>query len=206
MGITTIRYLCNQKLNSDKLSCLQNTSLNNLISITAEIDRIVLDNIVFDETITEMMSQDKFKKCNIITGANSKEVALFLVLEKQYTLNKDQFQNKMDNYIMNSMVEVTIPMKWSMKLEYVNTSAYPKYPIDYTRDFIAMQSDQMFSCPAFSIADAYSKAGNKAYVYEDDFIANSSTLKGYGGVVHGEELYQVFGEALSNKVMYFSVM
>lgn len=203
---SSISKLCNQTLNSEKLLCLQNASVDELYTVNNEISIVVLDNIVFKSTIFEMINQGKYKQCNIITGSNSAETGLFLMIDGTGPLkNSTEFINKMDIYGINLMVNVTDAFRESIYLEYLNSTTVPSSStIDYTKLYVQITSDQIFNCQKFSLAEAYSKIGKNAYVYIDDFIPDSSKspqFQVYGGLLHGEDITQVFGQALSNKVI-----
>ena len=109
--------------------------------------------------------------------------------------------------MINDMVNYTDKYRESIYLEYFNSTVVPNSTsINYTRKYVEITSDQIFNCQKFSLAEAYSKIGKNAYVYMDDFIPDSSNFPTYGGLLHGEEISQVFGEALSNKVIFFVIV
>ena len=147
-----------------------------------------------------MISEQKYKKCNIITGSDSAENGLWLYMSGESSLDtKEDFIKNIEKVKFNDMINVTPELWQSVFLEYFNTTNVPNSSVDYTKAYIRINDDFLFTCQSFSIAEAYTQIGKNAYVYVDDFIQDAQIVK-YGGVLHGEELFQIFGQALSNKV------
>ncbi len=79
----------------------------------------------------------------------------------------------------------------------VNDTKTPTY-ISYLNH---IQSDVLFICQSFSMAETYTKNGHEVFMYKFKYRISSSPYdEVYGVAVHTDDLPHVFGEALSNKV------
>jgi carboxylesterase type B len=195
---------CAQKI--DAAIILNSTALPNKF-VRYPFDRLVIDNYVFFKSIDELVNENKFKKCNIITGYNSDEFGYFL----PYYFPLDKTPNNLNTF--NAMIQL-LQLSYNkqanpllienIKEKYFGTGnleSLDQNSIDYFRKFIQLQGDVLFVCPALDLAEVFSKSGVKAYAYEYKYRIPSSPFPiQLGNAVHTEEIYMVFGEPLSNKV------
>ena len=172
-----------------------------------QIFLLVQDNIVFNKSIDQLAESRSFKDCKILNGFNSDEWGFFITdyLEKIQLFDYNQLQNAI-NYVLHyypiypqQISDITID---SIIKQYLVPNLN-QTSINYIRYLIQIVSDKFFVCPTFQIAEIYAKSGLDAYVYEYKFRISSSTYPtSFGAAMHNDELPMVFGEPLSNKVIY----
>ncbi len=74
---------------------------------------------------------------------------------------------------------------------------------EYLDSIIQIISDMVFVCPTFELVEIYTNVSNKAYLYEHTSKISTSKIGQLFGVSHQDEIPFVFGEAISNKVIYY---
>ncbi len=178
----------------------------------------MVDNDVFTQTLDILMAQNKFKQCNIITGYNSDESAVFLV-DTYEVLGDDpkKYSNKAKNFDYQAFVK-------GMRKLFVYWPVFPYYASEHllsriidryylpiapgqkSINFLGLLSklfsDYQYVCQAYQIADAYAQKQNQVYVYEFRYKLRNSgipdDLKKYFGVTtHSDELSITFGNIVT---------
>lgn len=206
---------CNSISIEARFECAQNLTMKQLIdqtytssvTYTNNFDKLVLDNVVFNATIDNLVENNDFKSCNIITGFESDEFGFFLkdffTEEEAKNMDKQLFI-----YLLSilrlpyqpapSLVDDIITAYFNTNRTNLNLTSS-----EYLSSIIKIQSDVLFNCQSLQLAEFYTNRGNKAYVYEHDYRLASSIINQIYGVTHTEDIPFVFAEALSNKVTQY---
>ena len=160
--------------------------------------RFVIDDIVFNKSIEELARENKFKKCNIISGFVSDEYGYilplifgqgnFFNLQAVLRLNYTEFYNTL-RYIFQVSNE-TIQGIYSIYDFSNNLSQLQNQTSQfYLQKLIQIGGDSRFICPAFDISEIWTQNGLKAYVYEYKYqmelFGNYASVLGVG---HGSEI------------------
>lgn len=169
--------------------------------------------MVFNSTIDNLIKDNEFKPCNVITGYEADEFGFFipgilssLNLTEQYAknMNKELFLKLIINL---ANYEVTPSVIDNLLLAYLDTDQ-KKLNLtseEYLYYFIQIQSDLIFNCQSFQLAEIYTNRGHQAYVYKHDYRLTTSPISAIYGVTHTENIPFVFAEALSNKVNHLII-
>ena len=197
---------CAQKI--DAAIILDSTDIPKYQTDRYPFERLVIDNNVFFKSIDELVNEKQFKKCNIITGHNSDEFGYFLA--RFFPLDKTPNSLALFNKIIELLQlpynkKADLQLIQDIKEKYFGTNdleSLGQNSFDYFKKIIRIQSDVMFACPSFDLAEVFTKNGMKAYAYEYEYRIPSSIYPVHlnWSAVHTEDLYMVFGEPLSNKV------
>ncbi len=181
----------------------------------------VIDNIVFKKSIPHLTADNAFKRCNILTGHNSDEYALFL-LYIENVLGEVFIENGLENAQNFNLFKFYEFLKNTFKY-------FPIYPfespfligkifyeyftpqeiqnsdsVNLLARYSQIVSDFSFNCQAYQIASLYSRTGNSAFMYEFSYRLNSSAIPDYlsqyfGTATHADEIPVIFGQPLEDK-------
>jgi len=174
---------------------------------------LVIDNIVFNETIDTLVKKSSFKKCKIITGFNKNEMGSFIIgygllgsdsQKWEYmaqTMNYSTFFQNVNNFFH---FYPTYPNVSSQNVTKAIVDAYlPTNQTSITTYYPYLDrigTDFVFACQSFQLSEIYSKLKNDVYFYEFDYRISSTIYPEIVGTVHTDELTIVFDELSANKV------
>ena len=175
-----------------------------------------IDNIIFNQSINQIINSGQIKKCKIITGYNSDEFGLFLfaydIANQANNYGTSGFNFSQFLYWVNKQIFYfpSYPLKPSQNFvknlvaEYFKTTLIPFNLLSpvYINYFNQLMSDFWFVCQSFQFAEIHSNMNLDAYVYEFTYRGSKTWLPSYLGVAtHADELVYTFGLPLSNKVI-----
>ena len=173
------KYLDNNK----QLICAKNLSID-VLSSDKTLNSLVIDNIVFEDSIDKLLENSKFKNCNIIAGYNSREFystlehifpdlldvlnidydVLKTVIKYYFTIHGHPIENGLIKEILQ---KYQIPMVEYNKLKYM---VYANQ----------IHVDKKYFCPIKKMTDYFTAAGMNAYVYRYAFpVENEEQIKSY---------------------------
>jgi len=159
---------------------------------------------VFTASIDDLAKAKLFKNCNIITGFEEAEFGYFITLaltvDQAKNIDKTTFYSLLDNL---RLPDNTIVDKNNVISAYFNGTSFNNLnqtSLEYLDALIEIESDLIFVCPNFELAEIYTSVERKAYVYDHGYRISTSNIDPIFGVVHTDEIPFIFGEALSNKV------
>ena len=143
-----------------------------------------------------------------LIGFNSDEYGYFL--SRDARTNVAVAKSFTYSMLIKFLYQLWLPQTVVMSPELI-TSILDEYKVannPKTTTYISylnhIQSDVLFICQAFSMAETYSNHGNQVFMYQFKYRISSSPYdQVYGVAVHTDDLPHVFGEALSNKVRLF---
>jgi carboxylesterase type B len=178
---------------------------------------LTVDNIAFNQSVDLIIKSGQIKKCKIITGYNSDEFGIFLLLtgiineNNNYGYKGFKFNEFLKTFNQILYYYPNYPSRRSSNVDTEIVNAYFKiYQIPgnlfspaYLNYLNQMLSDFVFVCPSFQAAEIYSSLDLVAYVYEFKYrgaVSLLGNLTFLGTATHADELMYVFGLALSNKV------
>jgi len=228
---------CSSSLNNvDLLNCAQRVdpalilrsvytylpSLTYLQSLSGDtmFSSLTIDNIAFNQSVDLIIKSGQIKRCKIITGYNSDEFGLFLLLTRVINENNNYGYKgfKFNDFLkaINQLLYYypNYPSRRSSNVDTEIVNAYFKIhqmpanlfsPV-YLNYLNQMLSDFAFVCPSFQAAGIYSSLNLDAYVYEFKYrgaVSLLGNLTFLGKATHADELVYVFGLPLSNKVKRF---
>ena len=171
------KYLDNNK----QLICAKNLSID-VLSSDKTLNSLVIDNIVFEDSIDKLLENSKFKNCNIIAGYNSREFystlehifpdlldvlnidydVLKTVIKYYFTIHGHPIENGLIKEILQ---KYQIPMVEYNKLKYM---VYANQ----------IHVDKKYFCPIKKMTDYFTAAGMNAYVYRYAFpVENEEQIK-----------------------------
>jgi len=138
-------------------------------------------------------------------GFNSDEYGYFLSRDPRTNVNVARAftYDMLNKFLYQLWLPQTVPVSPKLiteilnEYQVVNDTKTPTY-ISYLNH---IQSDVLFICQSFSMAETYTKNGHEVFMYKFKYRISSSPYdEVYGVAVHTDDLPHVFGEALSNKV------
>ncbi len=164
---------CNQSSTIDKINCLQKLEPNKILTkIGNSFERPIYDNFMFNKTIDELIRENLFKSCNIITGYTSDEMGFFVSRifspSDFKTLNSSTFITRLQQFL-NSRYPYNKLNIDSILVEYFGTtqiSTLNQSTINYPQTLLNILGDMVFVGQSFQMAEIYSQRGKNAYVYE----------------------------------------
>ncbi|KAJ1529628.1 hypothetical protein ONE63_006392 [Megalurothrips usitatus] len=194
------------------IRCLRNTSASELVEKEwgtlgiCEFPFVpVIDGSFLDETPQKSLATRNFKKTNILMGSNTEEGYYFILyyLTELFRKEEDVYVSR-DDFLM--AVRELNP--------YVNPIARQAIVFEYTdwlnpddptrnRDALdKMVGDYHFTCNVNEFAHRYAETGNNVYMYYFKHRSLSNPWPSWTGVMHGDEINYVFGEALNPALNY----
>jgi carboxylesterase type B len=172
----------------------------------------VVDNIVFSEPIEKLVAKNQFKKCKIITGFNTNEMAFFIAVYDLLGPNPLTWESNAKSMNNSTFVQLISEIfhfypyythrNFTQTLFSNLLSRYMPHSASYFKRFESMWTDFMYSCQSFELAKIYSKQNLDAYFYQYNFRISTGILPEYFGVVHIDDDPIVFAETLANKVLF----
>lgn len=180
---------------------------------------VVIDNRILAEKPINLLANNDFKQCNMISGFVSNEGGLYLTktpvisnsnprvnftalvtyLNNYYIFNTSEpFSNRKKLLTNNILFEYTRLTLKNQADSYLNK-------IEYLNLLDRIVGDDYWRCSVLNIANYFSKK-NKVYVYAYDHRISSSSwsLNMFNGAVHGDDLAVTFGHLLGdpgNKIL-----
>jgi carboxylesterase type B len=200
---------CPTNSNQALFNCLLNanaTLFNNAASPAWPYPPVVNDGVYFTQNPITAFNSGKVKKCNILTGSNSKEYAFFeqsLMPEPNpavftstslNTALQSAFKNVLTsfpNYTSASFISYIL-----QTYNQINQLGKNATQLDY---LIQIETDQKYKCPTVALSDIYSNLGSKVFTYFYDYRISTSNFAPKYLAVHKDELAMVFAEPLSVK-------
>lgn len=231
---------CDSMTSQESVECAQTKSESELLEAYKSLDNYmienekkyepeiflpVIDSIVYTKSIPELTKDKSFKKCNIMTGYNRDESALF-VLYAYEILGKDYNQ-----YLINAMnfglVQFVEGLKKYMRYfpiypyndPEIGSKIFKEYftsaelsnidSINWLAKLSKITSDFQYNCQATQVASIYAKEGLKAYVYENQYRLEygflPEELNAYlVGPTHAEELALIFADMLTESYIGYT--
>ncbi|XP_040580554.1 LOW QUALITY PROTEIN: acetylcholinesterase [Lepeophtheirus salmonis] len=177
-----------------------------IISGIAEFPFVpIVDGSFLDESPGKSLTTKNYKKTNILIGANKEEGNYFIM----YYLT-DLFKNTESVYVdrtdfIRSVSELNHYVKKmgreAITFEYTDW-LNPNDPIKNREAIDRMVGDYQFTCPTADFARIYASTGNNVYMYYFTERSSTSPWPTWSGVLHGDEIAFVFGEALNKSKNY----
>ena len=159
---------------------------------------------MFKASIDDLVKAKLFKRCSIIAGFEEAEFGYFV--SQVYKMTVEQAKNLDKNtffFLLRLSDNATLEQKNNAITTYFNGTSIAnlnKTSLEYLDALIQIESDLIFVCPTFELAEIYTNVERKAYVYEHNYRISTSNINPIFGVVHVDEIPFIFGEAISNKV------
>lgn len=172
----------------------------------------VIDGVFLTESPETSLRRHNFKKIPIMVGSNSNEGTWILPYH-----NLDLFSLEQESRLQRRSFVLSIDEMFDHYPQYpkrINSFGKEAILFQYTpwkdptsksmnRDRIEQAvGDRNFVCPVVELAQAYATANLSVYYYE---FAHRSTIHSWPdwmGVMHGDEIFFMFGEPLKNSKNY----
>jgi carboxylesterase type B len=167
----------------------------------------VLDNIYITSQPSESFLNGNFKNVNLLIGSNTNEAAFFAVNLAQLSLlsigNFDFFKYLLNFYysayqFLNQNQSVSFQNIIQL---YIPTDVLNDNTTNYLDYIFQIGTDSSFKCPTIKLADYESQVNPNVYVYSYGYHISSSPYSSKYEAVHSEELYMVYAEPLSVKIL-----
>lgn len=168
----------------------------------------VVDGVFLPASPDELLRRRSFKRCPILIGSNRNEGSFFLIYElKNYldldraTMTRRQFNDSVERlffYYPQYPTTVNEHGMRAIKFQYTDWLHFD----DSARNIYALDmavGDSQFVCPLNTFAHAYATAKQSVYMYYFTQRYSSNPWPMWMGVLHGDEIFFSFGEALKFK-------
>ena len=163
----------------------------------------VVDGVFLTEPPMVTLRRQTFKKCPILIGSNRNEGSFFVIYELMHLIQLDKKTMTRAQYLDG------------VERLFLYYPQYPKQLNDRALDAIKQQytnwldpedadknvhsldmalADSQFVCPLNHFANSYARAGQEVYMYFFTQRYNSNPWPSWMGVLHGDEIFFVFGE------------
>ena len=195
--------------NQELFECLQSKKVNETkyaSSLFSYYPPVVLDGVEFNENPEVLFKMGKVKKANIISGSNSKDRAYF---EKTSIKNPTSFQmanltSKIRSYFAQTFYRYESSFNnsindFALKLIDMYNETRQLVDPDYLDYYIQITTDQRYKCPAYELADVYSRLNVNTFAYVYGYRISTTDLPEKYEAVHRDELAMIFAEPLSIK-------
>jgi len=205
---------CSRLTNEETLRCLKQLDAQTLLNqITKSNYKTVLikGSKNFAKEVDELAAENAFKKCNILSGYTSDEMGFFLAFflsdTEMKNLNFEKFEESLIVIWKNfwqiyrfKEVPIDLDLMYERYFGTLRPQDLDQTKINYADKLIQILSDPSFVCQSFQLAEVFSKAGQKVYVYEFKFRNIASSFDSiYGQTVHAEDLVFTLGIPLSEE-------
>jgi len=164
----------------------------------------IIDGEFLPASPLKLLQEGKFKKTDILLGANRDEGSYFLLyflmhlltLEDQVTVTKEDFDKS-----TQALNEPVKPVGLAaIKFMYTNWMD----PTNSTSNLVAldrMVGDYQFTCPVVNFAQYFANTDDhhKVYFYHFTHRTTHSPWPKWMGVIHADEIYYVFGDPLKKQ-------
>lgn len=199
---------CNKHDNQNQLICARNLRTESFTG-DESFNGLVIDNIVFSESLHQLLRDKKFKSCNIIAGYNSHEFNsfiqnLFIDLSDLINIDSHVLESYLKNFVTfnGDPIDDTIVEKIYQKYR---ISAIEKNGLEYLQYANRIQTDKNYFCPIKSTAEWFAAAGSRAYIYRFDYHNEDALVGGvFRGPKHSDEIPFVFAQPLSIFVRFLT--
>ena len=165
----------------------------------------IVDGSFLVETPAMSLKRRSFKKCPIVLGSNLNEGSYFLIYEltsllslNRSTMNREQYLTSMQSLFYNYPQFPSVINPFGMDAISFQYASFAD-PDDTKRNLVSLDNalgDCHFVCHVNEFARAYADAGQSVYMYYFTERYDSSPWPKWMGVLHGDEIIFVFGEAL----------
>lgn len=203
---------CNTNNHTQLFTCLQSIKTDVFYKAASDdfthlVDLFmphIFDGELFTQQPRVLFENGNFKNCNLLLGTNTHEFLSFV---------SDDFMSLTDLKQSLHYNPGSLPYNYSKYFTKYNMTKKKDFfnkiidlyivdqnkTADHLMDFVSMITDECYKCPAYLLADYYSKKNLSSYVYSYGHRISTSDLPPVDGAGHGEELTIVFAEALSVK-------
>lgn len=177
---------------------------NQIFPYDSLIFRPCQDGKFLNISTDDVMTNGQFKRCPIIIGTAENEGSLFvfrsapeyLSLTRQ-TMTRDQFVVIMERiflYYPNYPIRTTNALQRKLVALYTNREDQDDTDANLAA-LAAAVTDAFYVCSVNDYARAYSRYGQDVYMFQLTQRYEKSPWPWWMGVVHGDEVYFVFGAA-----------
>ena len=175
----------------------------------------VIDGDFIPDDPAKLMERHEFKKCPILLGTNANEGSYFLIYEfpqlltldsismtqEQYEISFNRLFSYYPRYPTITPEETLAAMKSLYNPSYTNESEY-RNQLENIHALDMAVADSQFVCPVNSFARAYASAGQDVYAYYFNQRIVQHEWPEWMGVLHGDEILFVLGDALKYHLNY----
>ena len=108
-------------------------------------------------------------------------------------IGRDRFEDSLEDYVYSYNNDVILD---AVAHRYIDWAEADDPDANYFYNFIDMQTDEAFKCPAEAVARAHMNYGNKVYLYHMTYEPTTSfwgDTPSWIGVGHADDLQFVFG-------------
>lgn len=184
----------------------------------------VIDGQIITQSPVELLKKGDFKKCPVIFGVNKEEGTLFSAVSGYsdlFTRNNisfSSFKSFVQSYFTfypnypqkaSDLLKNSILYEYTGMVEEKNQDGIrtPLLRHNYFAPMSKIQTDQMFLCPTYRLADLLVKHNpqSQVFMYLLDHRVSSSPWPEWYGTTHSDELAFVFGHVLSQRNNLISV-
>lgn len=179
----------------------------------------VVDGVFLIAKPTELLRRHSgFKKCPILLGSNANEGSTFLIYElseyldlNRVTMTRVQYTKsvkRLFHYFPQYPSRLSDRAVAAIDLQYMSHSMVVvgrNSSAESLRNINALDmavGDSQFVCPLNEFAQIYAKEGLDVYMYYFTHRYSSNPWPSWMGVVHGDEIFFVFGEATKAKTNF----
>ena len=208
------------KSNEEILKCARELNASRLADENTGY-YFVIDNDLFNKTIAELVKEKSFKKCNILTGFNADEFVLYFTTPILNFLKNDSTKwtqdwknvninnfNSTIEYFNRNEISNDNNFYTSLIREYFTSNDLTNLNsnisvIDFATYLNRIESDYIFICQSFNMAELFFSEKQNVYVYKYEYrISSSSFPESLASAIHVDELPIIFGEPLAIKVTF----
>ena len=157
------------------------------------------DGVIFKKTIDELTADNQFKKCDIVTGFTSDEIQF------PADLDRSRFDRlvgeKVDGIVPYDMNEDQLSVVLETYFGTADLDSLDQSSINWPLALTNITSDAFIVCASLDMAQIYSDAGQKAYVYEFKYKNSESSLPDFYYASHGTDTKYITGSLLGTVVI-----
>ncbi|XP_072020282.1 acetylcholinesterase-like [Amphiura filiformis] len=191
---------CLREIPAKNITAATNTIAIRTVNVTPFIP--IVDNDFLSDDPRRLVSQGKFKQCELLLGSNKDEGSSFAM-----RAFPEQIPRRVP-YIPRSRWDSVVPM-WvfmytndlildAVDQQYIDWTVADDPDANYFWIWVDMNTDEGFACPTDTYARTWSQHGNDVYLYQLTHLpSNHEGLPTWLGVAHNDELQFVFGRALN---------
>lgn len=165
----------------------------------------VIDGTFLPDSPDELLRRQEFKKCPILIGSNKNEGSFFIIYELYQLLTLDSTKMNRQDFVDSMRIifyyfpqyrQVMSPAALDAVMFQYTNWLDPDDSFQNAQAIDGALGDSQFICPLNHFAHTYAMAGESVYMYYLTQRYASNPWPDWMGVLHGDEIMYMFGEAL----------
>ncbi|KAJ8035946.1 Acetylcholinesterase [Holothuria leucospilota] len=199
----------NTTTGAELAECLRGVSAEELVkaanAVTLTTTNVIpLVPVIDGEFITDyplkLLAEGKFKQCDIFIGNTAEDGTLIVIRAYPGQIvaiipksDYETFTKKIKRFTYIDKSDITVD---AIEQQYIDWAVADDPNSNYFDEFIHIETDEAFHCPAEHTARTYALSGNKVYRYYFNHLPSTSVwpeLPRWWGIAHAEDIPFFFG-------------